>query len=91
MMIGFTRDYCLPCQVMKPWIAELRREHARAVDVVIVNIDRKKNQPFRSLAGSGTVPTQVFVGPTGRVEERQPGLLTREQMTATFRKLGWIR
>ena len=91
MMIGFTGDYCLPCQVMKPWLAELKREHARAVDVVVVNLDRKKNQRFRSLLNSETVPTQVFVGPSGRIEARQAGLLTREQMTTTFRRLGWIR
>jgi len=91
MMIGFTRDYCLPCQVMKPWIAQLRREHVQWLDVVVINVDRTKNQRFAPLLGTRSVPTQLFIAPSGRIETRHEGVATLEEMKATFRRLGWTR
>ena len=43
IIIVFTRDYCTPCQVMKPWIGELALQHT-TVDVVSINVDRKANE-----------------------------------------------
>lgn len=90
VMIAFTRDYCLPCQVMKPWVATLRREHAHTIDVVAINLDRKKNERFAPFLGTRVVPTQIFVGSNGHIEARHEGVSTVEAMTATFRRLRWI-
>ena len=89
-MIGFTRDYCLPCQVMKPWITQLRGEQTGTVDVVTVNIDRGKNQRFGQFFGIRSVPTQVFVGSSGHIEARHEGAATKEGMAETLTRLGWI-
>jgi len=90
MMVGFTRDFCLPCQVMKPWIIQLRREHTQTVDVVVVNIDRKKNQRLALHFGIKSVPTQIFVSAAGRIEARSEGVASKEDMTSSLRRLGWI-
>lgn len=91
MVIYFTRDFCLPCQVMKPWIDELRREQLAAVDVVVVNVDRGDNHRFANHFRIEEVPTQVFVSAAGRIEMRNDGVATKEQMLATLRRLGWTR
>jgi len=90
MMVHFTRDYCLACQVMKPWISQLRGERGASLDVVVVNIDRPGNQRFAQHFVVEAVPAQVFVGASGRVEARHEGVATLEQMTAKLDGLGWM-
>ena len=90
MMIEFTRDYCLPCQVMAPWVAELQREHAADLDVVEVNIDREKNERFALFFAIQSVPTQVFVDASGNISSRHEGVASKEEMKRSLRRLGWI-
>ena len=90
-MIDFTRDFCLPCQIMKPWISQLRLEHSQALDVVVVNIDREKNQRLALHFGIESVPTQVFVSASGHVEARHMGAASKEEMQGTLRRLRWIQ
>ena len=90
MMIDFTRDYCLPCQVMAPWVAELRTTYDGQVDVVEVNIDRGTNERLGRFFAIKSVPTQIFVDATGHVEARHEGLASKEEMAQTLTKLGWI-
>lgn len=90
MLIWFTRDYCLPCQIMKPWVQQLRREQSQRVDVVVVNLDREKNRRFGLHFAITSVPTQIFISKAGLIEARAEGVATGEEMTATIRRLGWI-
>ena len=90
MLIDFTRDYCLPCQVMAPWVAQLRTDYRGTVDVVEVNIDRGDNERLGHFFTIKSVPTQVFVDASGHVEARHEGLASKEEMTATLSRLGWI-
>lgn len=88
MMIVFSRDYCTPCRVMKPWIEEIARENT-ALDVVSVNIDRRKHEHLGRFFQVDAVPTLVFADADGRVSARREGLATKKQMTETLRRLGW--
>lgn len=90
MMIDFTRDFCLPCQVMAPAVNELRHAHTGDIDVVEVNVDRAKNEGHALFFRIETVPTQVFVDPSGRILARHEGIATKEEMERTFASLGWI-
>ncbi len=89
-MIDFTRDYCLPCQIMAPWVDELRTEYEGSVDVVEVNIDRGGNQRFALFFSIESVPTQVFVDASGHVEARHEGVASKDEMNATLSRLGWV-
>lgn len=89
MMIVFSRDYCPPCRVMKPWVTEIAEEHT-AIDVVSVNVDRRKYEHFGRFFQITAVPTLVFADATGRVSARREGLATKKQMAGTLRKLGWV-
>lgn len=90
MMVEFSRDYCTPCQVMKPWVAEIADENP-SVDVLTVNVDRKKYEHIGSFFKVTAVPSLLFVGPDGQVVRRSDGLANKEQMTKALRELGWAR
>ncbi len=90
MMIEFTRDFCLPCQIIAPAIAELRQVHAAQIDVVQVNLDRAEHERHALFFRVETVPTLVFVDPSGRILARQEGVTTKDEMERTFASLGWV-
>ena len=90
MMIDFTRDFCLPCQVMAPSVAELAREHAGRVDVVEVNIDREHNQGYGRFFAIDAVPTQVWVDADGGIVARHAGLASKQEMQQMFEQLAWV-
>ena len=89
MMVVVSRDFCLPCRVMKPWLDEIARENP-AIDVVTVNIDREQYEHVGRLLDIHAVPTLVFAEADGQVSERQEGLQKKPEMLATLRRLGWI-
>jgi thiol:disulfide interchange protein len=90
MMVEFSRDYCTPCQVMKPWVAEIAIENS-AVDVLSVNVDRKKYEHIGSFFHVTAVPSLIFVGADGQIIRRSEGLAKKEQMSNALRELGWAR
>jgi thiol-disulfide isomerase/thioredoxin len=90
VMIVFSRDYCPPCQIMKPWVTEIAAENPN-VDVVTLNVDRKKYEHFGSFFKVTAVPSLVFLEKDGRVVRRSGGLAKKEQMTQTLQELGWAR
>ncbi len=91
MMIDFTRDFCLPCQVMAPWVAEIRQTHMASLDVVEVNLDRQASDRLALFFRVESVPTQVYLDASGRVVKIHAGTATREEMERSFRTWGWIR
>lgn len=90
MMVVLSRDFCLPCQVIKPWVGELRREYAGRVDVVELNFDRERHRHLAAFFRTSEVPTLVFVDPEGRIAATREGVVSKKEMTATFRRLGWL-
>ena len=90
MMVELTRDFCLPCQQMRPTVEALRNRHEGAIDIVEVNVDRAVHRPYAILFGVRTVPAQVFVDATGRVVARDEGFATETEIRDRFRELGWL-
>lgn len=90
LMVVFTRDYCTPCQVMKPWIGELAAQHPD-VDVVTVNLDRKSNEHLGHYFQVSAVPQIVFVDGDGDIEKRFESLTGKERLARAFLELGWAR
>jgi thiol-disulfide isomerase/thioredoxin len=89
MMVVFSRDYCTPCQVMKPWVAEIASENP-SVDVVTVNVDRQEFEHFGSFFKVSAVPSLIFAEANGHVVRRSDGLAKKEQMARALRELGWV-
>jgi thioredoxin 1 len=90
IMIDFTRDHCLPCQIMAPWVEELRKKHAALVNLVEINIDRKENKPLARYFKARSIPTQVYVDERGREVSRHVGIATKPQMERTLKRLGFL-
>lgn len=90
VVIDFTRDHCLPCEIMAPWVGELRKELDGKVDVTEMNIDRPGNKELGLFFKVGSIPTQVYIDAAGKEVSRHVGLATKPQMTATMRKHGFI-
>lgn len=90
MMIEFSRDYCVPCQVMKPWIAEIAAEHP-SVDVLTLNVDRKRYEHIGRHFQVSAVPSLIYLDADGQVLNRTDGLKTKAQMVQAMRKLGWLQ
>ncbi|MBW2278439.1 MAG: thioredoxin family protein, partial [Deltaproteobacteria bacterium] len=87
----FTRDHCLPCKIMAPWVDELRQTHAAQVAVVEINIDRPENKPLGRFFKTRSIPTQVYVDEQGREVSRNVGLATKPQMERTLKRLGFLK
>jgi thioredoxin 1 len=90
MLIDFTRDHCLPCQIMAPWVDELRKQHAALVAVVEINIDRPANKSIGRYFKARSIPTQVYVDTAGREVARHVGLATKPQMERTLKRHGFL-
>ncbi len=89
LMLVFSRDYCTPCQIMKPWVAEIATENP-SVDVVTVNVDRKEFEHIGSFFKVSAVPSLVFAGANGHVVRRSNGLAKKEQIERALQELGWV-
>jgi thioredoxin 1 len=90
MLLDFTRDHCLPCDIMAPWVEELRKKHAERVLVKEINIDRPENRELGLFFKTRSIPTQVYVDAQGREVSRHVGLATKEQMQRTLEQLGFV-
>jgi thiol-disulfide isomerase/thioredoxin len=88
MMIEFSRDYCTPCQVMKPWVTAIADENPN-VDVLTLNVDRKRYEHIGSFFQVTAAPSLIFVRGDGHVVRRREGLRKKEQMTRALQELGW--
>lgn len=89
LLLVFSRDYCIPCQVMKPWVAELATE-APSVDVVTLNVDRKKYEHLGNFFKISAVPTLVYLEADGRVARHTEGLAKKAQMLKALEELAWV-
>ena len=87
-LIEFSRDTCIPCQLMRPWVEELRTRHAGDVAVIEVNIDRPENDQLGQFFKVAAVPLQVYLDAQGREVSRNTGLATLAQMEGELSRLG---
>lgn len=87
VLLDFSRDHCLPCDLMRPWLDELRRRHAGKVEVLEVNIDRPENRALAGFFRARSVPLQVYLDADGREVARNPGMATLPQMQIEIDRL----
>lgn len=88
VLLDFSRDHCLPCDLMRPWLDELRERHAGRIEVVEVNIDREENRQLAVFFRARAVPLQVYLDADGKELARSAGVATLAQMQAQLRRLG---
>lgn len=90
MLLEFTRNHCMPCVIMAPWVAELRKQYGELVDINEINIDRPGNKELGNYFKVAKIPTQVYVDGGGKMVSRHVGIADKTQMEATLKKHGFL-
>jgi len=89
-LLDFTREDCLPCKLMEPWLAELRKRHAGRVAILELDLEHPDTRDVARFFKARSVPLQVYVDARGREVSRNAGLATLPQMQSQLEKLGFL-
>lgn len=86
-LVDVGADRCIPCKAMAPILASLRVEYAGRFEVVFIDVwkDPDAGQPYRVYM----IPTQIFFDGAGRELDRHQGFISREDILATWQRLGF--
>jgi thioredoxin len=90
LLLDFTRDHCLPCEIMAPWVADISSRYAKQLGVLEINLDRTKNKKLGIYFKVRSVPTQIYIDKTGREIYRHFGMATLKQMELTLKQNRFI-
>jgi thioredoxin 1 len=85
-LVDIGADTCIPCKAMVPVLEALRREYAGRLQVDFIDAWKHPDQaaPFDVYG----IPTQIFFDASGRELYRHLGFFSKEDILATWRKLG---
>jgi thioredoxin 1 len=83
VMVDFWADWCRPCHMLAPTVAEIANEYAGKLKVVKLNVDENVNSAGRfNIRG---IPTLlIFKG--GQVAEQIVGAVPKEQISKVVDK-----
>jgi thioredoxin 1 len=73
--------------MMAPILDELKKEYAGKMEVVFIDVWKKREEAGRY--GIQLIPTQIFYGADGKELHRHQGLIGKEEILATWKKLGY--
>ena len=78
VMVDFWADWCRPCHMLTPTVAEIAQDYAGRLKVVKLNVDENVNSAGRfNIRG---IPTLlIFKG--GQVAEQIVGVVPKEQIS----------
>lgn len=85
-LLDLGADKCIPCKMMAPVLADLKKEYAGRLDVVFIDVWKNKGagQPY----GVSTIPTQIFFDAEGKEIYRHVGFISKEDILAKWKELG---
>lgn len=86
-LVDVGADRCIPCKMMIPVLEGLRTEYAGRLKVDFIDAWKypAAAAPYRVSA----IPTQIFYAPDGRELARHEGFISKADILATWRKLGF--
>ncbi|MCL6450720.1 MAG: thioredoxin family protein [Acetobacteraceae bacterium] len=88
-LVELGSDQCVPCQMMKPILENLRRDYAGCV--IIESIDVYTDPGAAQRYRVRVIPTQVFIDASGREVARHEGYMEQAQIERAFRDLFGIQ
>jgi len=83
VMVDFWAEWCRPCHVLAPTVAELANDYAGRLKVVKLNVDENQNAAFKfNIRG---IPTLlIFKG--GLVADQLVGALPKDQIEKVIQR-----
>lgn len=85
-LVDLGADKCIPCKMMAPILAELKKEYAGRLEIVFIDVwkDRAAGKPY----GIAVIPTQIFYDASGRERFRHEGFFSKQEILNKFQELG---
>ncbi len=85
VVVDFFATWCGPCKTLAPRLDALAGEYARSIKFVSVNIDQAPSLAAKyNVEG---VPTLLFFGVDGNIENASVGLISKEALRAKLEAL----
>lgn len=85
-LVDFGAEKCIPCQLMAPVLADLKKDFAGTFDVEFVNV--WENPEAGRTHGVQIIPVQIFFDASGKERFRHQGFFSREDILAKWKELG---
>jgi thioredoxin 1 len=86
-LVDLGADSCIPCKMMTPILDDLQKEYAGKMEVVFIDVWKKREEAGRY--GIQLIPTQIFYGADGKELHRHQGFIGKEEILATWKRLGY--
>lgn len=86
-LVDVGADRCVPCRAMAPILEELRVQKAEQLEVIFV--DAWKNPAAGASYGVQIIPTQIFYDREGKELWRHQGFLSKSDILANWKRLGY--
>ncbi len=84
-LVDVGADKCIPCIMMAPVLAELKKEYAGVLNVEFVDAWKNPNEERKyNVRG---IPTQIFYSASGREVGRHMGFISKEEIVNKFEEL----
>jgi len=80
-------DWCIPCKMMKPILAELKKEYPGKMEVEFINVDQAPD--IARQYNVRAIPTQIFFDASGKEVFRHMGFFPKEDILAKWKELGF--
>lgn len=87
MLVDLGADECVPCKLMKPILDGMVTEYKGQMDVVFIDVWKHRDQASRFQVRM--IPTQIFYDEEGRELFRRSGFIGKEDILATWERLGY--
>ncbi len=86
-LLDLGADKCIPCKKMAPILDEMKETFAGQLQVDFIDVWKNPNEAPKYKVT--TIPTQIFLSPTGKELFRHVGFFSREQILGTWKSLGY--
>ncbi|MEO8615536.1 MAG: thioredoxin family protein [Luteolibacter sp.] len=85
-LLDLGADKCVPCKLMAPILADLKKEYAGRMTVEFIDV--WKDADAGKKYGVEMIPTQIFFDAEGRELFRHTGFFGKEDILAKWKELG---
>ncbi|MBZ0263077.1 thioredoxin family protein [bacterium] len=85
-MLELGSEGCIPCEQMKPVMAQLTEEHGELIYIKFHDV--RKDKAIAQQYGIRLIPTQIFLMADGTEFFRHEGFFPKDEIEKVFRDMG---